>query len=278
MKAERDIKLIALDLDGTLLTDNGEIPQENTKMLREFSGRDVMIVLSSGRMTNCVSPVADIIGVDCPLIIYNGAMVRAKKNEDRKIIYHNPLPPGYGNKILDYCIENRFHLNYYLDDVLYAQKDESLEKYALIYSRQTGAEFRFLEDIRDIEGNSPTKLILITDVHNANRLRTRDFQYEYFSKTLDGKLNLIKTNPEYLEFLNREADKGIGLRELAEFYGIERESIIAFGDGENDIEMLEFAGTGVALSNAKEKVKQTADCVTEKDNNAAGVADFLSKL
>lgn len=95
---------------------------------------------------------------------------------------------------------------------------------------------------------------------------------------LDGKLKFFKTNPEYLEFLNRDADKGIGLRKISEFYGIKRESIIAFGDGENDIEMLEFAGMGVALSNAGDKVKAAADYIAEHDNNEAGVAMVLSKL
>lgn len=271
-----NIELIALDLDGTLLTDNGKIPEENIKILTKFARSNVIIALSSGRMADCVSPVANILGIDCPLIVYNGAMVRAKKNQGRKIIYHNPLPPGYGDEILDYCVENRFHLNYYLNDVLYAQKDKSLEKYALIYSKQTGAKFHFLKDIKKLKGNSPTKLILITDVHSDDRSRTRDFQYEYFWKTQAEKVNLFKTNPEYLEFLNKNADKGIGLKKLSEFYGIERDKIIAFGDGENDIEMLKFAGTGVALSNAKEKVKRSADYVAEYDNNEAGVAKFLS--
>jgi Cof subfamily protein (haloacid dehalogenase superfamily) len=275
MGMEENIRLIALDLDGTLLADNGEIPEENIKVLREFAWRGVIIVLSSGRMTDCVVPAADIIGIDCPLIVYNGAMVRARVSEGREIIYHNPLPSGHGDDILDYCIENRFHLNYYLNDVLYAQEDKSLEKYALIYSQQTGAKFRFLEDVRKLRGNSPTKLILITDVCSEDEFRTRDFQYEHFLKTLGGKVNLFKTNPEYLEFLNKSADKGVGLKNLAEFYGIKREEIIAFGDGENDIRMLEFAGTGVALANAKEEVKRAADYVAEKDNNAAGVAEFL---
>ncbi|HIE44204.1 MAG TPA: HAD-IIB family hydrolase [Candidatus Omnitrophica bacterium] len=77
--------------------------------------------------------------------------------------------------------------------------------------------------------------------------------------------------------LKKGVDKGIGLKKLAEFYEIERESIIAFGDGENDIEMLKAAGIGVALSNAKEKVKRVADQVLPWDNNGAGVAKFLLK-
>ena len=278
MAAEGKNKIIALDLDGTLLSDGGDIPEENIEILREFDRKSAIIVLSSGRMTDCVSPVADAVGIDCPLIVYNGAMVRLKKSEDRRIIYHNPLPARCGDRILDYCVENKFHLNYYMDDRLYSNDDDALKKYALIYSRQTGAKFQFVKGIEKLRGNSPTKLILITDVRNEDRYRTRDFQYEYFLKALGGEVNLFKTNPEYLEFLNRGVDKGVGLEKLAGFYGIGRDDIIAFGDGENDISMLEVAGTGVALSNAKEEVKRVARYVTENDNNAAGVAEFLSKL
>lgn len=271
------IEMIALDIDGTLLDDKGEMPKENIKVLNAFSEKNVIIVLSSGRMTDCVSPFADKLGIDCPFIIYNGAMVRSKKSEKRKIIFHNPLPCKYGDLIMDYCIENKFHINYYVNDVLYARKDKSLKKYAIIYSNQTGAKYHFVEDLGKMKGNSPTKLILITDSYSKNEFRTRDFQYNYFSKRFKGSMNLFKTNPEYLEFLNKDVDKGVGLKELAKFYGIERKNIIAFGDGENDIEMLEFAGTGVALSNAKEKVKKAADIISCWDNNNAGVAKFLSE-
>jgi len=272
------LKLISLDLDGTLLDDTGRIPEENLRILKGFAQKDVIIVLSSGRMPDCVSPFADIMGIDCPLITYNGAMVKGKKSESRKTIYHNPLPSRYGDIILNYCLQNTFLLNYYLDDTLYALDDASLRKYALIYSGQTGAKYNFVEDFRKFKGYSPTKLILITDVFNEDKFRMRDYQYEYFFKKLKGEVNLFKTNPEYLEFLNKCVDKGVGLKKLAEFYGIKCENIVAFGDGENDIEMLKRAGVGVALSNAKEKVKESADVVLEWDNNQAGVAKFLKEF
>ena len=269
------IKLISLDLDGTLLNDRGKIPEENLRILREFVQKDVIIVLSSGRMTDCISPFADILGIDCPLITYNGAMVKKEKSESRKIIYHNPLSFQYGDMLLNYCFQNKFHLNYYLNDTLYALDSLSLKKYSLIYSKQTGAKYNFVKDLKKFKGNSPTKLILITDVFNKDKFRMRDYQYEYFSKKLKNKVNLFKTNPEYLEFLNIGVDKGTALKKLAEFYDIKCENIIAFGDGENDIAMIKFAGIGVALSNAKEKVKKSADVVLKWDNNQAGVAKFL---
>ena len=272
------IKLVTLDLDGTLLDDRGEIPWINISALRKISGKGVLIALSSGRMTDCVAPVGEILGIDCALVVYNGAMVRARKEEKSEIIFHCPLPSYIGDMVLEYSLENKFHLNYYLHDKLYAQEDKNLKRYAQIYSRQTGAVFHFLKDLRTLKGNSPTKLILITDPENPDITRTRDYQYDYWKGRLAGEVNLFKTNPEYLEFLHPRVDKGVGLEKLVEFYGIKREETLAFGDGENDIPMLEFAGQGIALANAGEKVKRVADIVLEWDNNQGGVGKFLEKF
>ena len=159
----KKIEMIALDLDGTLFDQDGKIPPENKKILKEASRRGIVIALSSGRMTDCVIPAADKLGIDCSLIAYNGAMVKGKKSEGRKLIFHKPLQPGFADMVIDYALKNRFHLNYYLNDILYAQDDPGLRKYADIYASQTGAVFHFVKDLRKFKGRGATKLILITN-------------------------------------------------------------------------------------------------------------------
>lgn len=271
------IRMIALDLDGTLFDDSGKIPEENKIILQEANKKGIIIVLSSGRMTDCVAPTADELGIDCALIVYNGAMVRDVKSENRKIIFHKPLPAKYGDMLIDYTLKNHFHLNYYLDDKLYAQDDPSLRKYADIYANQTGADFHFVSDLRKFKGKEPTKLILITEISEPNnpKPRYRDEQYNYFYQLLGREVTLTKTNPEYLEFMNKDVDKGVGLIKLAEYYKINIEEIIAFGDGDNDAPMLSAAGIGVAMANAGEKSKKAAKIVAQWDNNQAGVAKVL---
>ena len=78
--------------------------------------------------------------------------------------------------------------------------------------------------------------------------------------------------------MNKDADKGVGLAKLAQYCNIGKKEIIAFGDGENDIEMLEYAGLSIVPSNAKDKAKDAADLVLERDNNQSAVAHFLEKL
>ena len=275
---EKKIKLLAIDLDGTLLNSRGEISKEDKIALKKFSEEGGIVVLSSGRMTDCVSIYSYILEIDTPLIVYNGAMVRLRKKESRKIVYHNPIPLKYSRFIIDYCLKNRFFLNFYYNDILYAQNDPLLKKYAEIYSNQTGAKYNFIDDLRIMKDKKPTKLILITDVKNENIERTRDYQYEYFKEIFDNLLNIVKTNPEYLEFMKKGVNKGKGLHYLAKYYGIKRNQIIAFGDGENDIEMLLFAGISVAPKNAKENVKKIVKVVSDYTNDQSFISKFLSSF
>jgi hydroxymethylpyrimidine pyrophosphatase-like HAD family hydrolase len=205
-------------------------------------------------------------------------MVKLMEAEKRAILYHNPLDSRHADIIIDYCESRRFFLNYYIDDVLYATCDSSLRKYADIYSQQTGAIYRFTDGLGRFKGGSPTKMILITDSENSDISRTRDFLYGYFSDMMGAMVNIARTNPEYLEFFNIETDKGVALAKVAKHYGVKREEIIAFGDGENDIPMLEYAGFSAAPSNARPAVKKSAGTVSVWSNNQSAVGKFLEGI
>lgn len=185
------------------------------------------------------------------------------------------MPLKYSKFIIDYCVQNNFLLNFYYDDTLYAQRSPFLKKYSDIYSTQTGAKYKFIQDLKTMKDKRPTKLILITDIKHKDVKRTRDYQYKYFKNLFDEKLNIVKTNPEYLEFMNKNVNKGKGLEELAKYYKIKKDEIIAFGDGENDIEMLLYAEISVVPKNAKEKVKRIAKIVSEYTNDQSYISRFL---
>lgn len=272
------VKLIALDLDGTLLDETGRIPPANARALRAWAERGVIIALSSGRMTDCIAPTAAALGIDCPIVAYNGAMVRDRISACRRMIFHGPIEPEYGDYLIDYCAERRFLLNYYLDDVLYAEGNPSLRRFADLYAAQTGAQYHFLENLQCLKGHAPTKLILLADPVHPDPLRTRNGQYGYLRTILGDAVSMVRTNPEYLEFLRLGVNKGVGLEYLAGAYGIPREEVVAFGDGENDREMLTYAGLGVAPANATESVREAADIVLPWTNSEAAVARFLDVL
>lgn len=267
-----NIKLIAMDIDGTLLDDNGRIPEENSIAIKRAYERGVHVVLSSGRMTARVLPFAEKLGIDSPVISYNGAMARLAKKDGFGVIYHNPLPADIADELIEYSEKQNRHLNYYLDDVLYAKDSPDSNIYAEMYSNQTGSVFHFVPTLRKFNGKYPTKLIIIVTPDLREKL------HDEFSETMSGRCALMKTNPEYLEFLNLTANKGSALEKLADTLGLPIEQTLAIGDGENDIPLLKSAGVSVAVKNAKEKLKEVADYFTERTNNESAVAEVINRF
>jgi hypothetical protein len=280
MPVKRPVRIVALDLDGTLLNSEGAISPEDVAALRMLHERGVVICLASGRMTAAIRPTFEVIGVDGPVIAYNGAMVRDSLARGEALILEIPLPARYGDYLIDYAEREHYHLNYYHQDLLYARDDPSLRRFADIYANQTGSIFDFVPSLQRFKGCEPTKIILITDptVPGQPNPRHRDELYDVFEAKWDGEVSLFKTNPEYLEFLNRDVDKGVGLEALARYYNAPRGQVMAFGDGENDAPMLAWAGVGVAVSNAKPKVKSVADVVLPYSNDESPIARAVEEL
>jgi hypothetical protein len=131
--------------------------------------------------------------------------------------------------------------------------------------------------VRNLErfcGCEPTKIILITDpsVVGENEPRRRDEQYEFWVNRWAGLVAIMKTNPEYLEFLNLDANKGDAMAAICGAYGIRQEETAAFGDGDNDAAMLRWAGVGVAVANASDSCRAAADVVLPQTNDESPVA------
>jgi hydroxymethylpyrimidine pyrophosphatase-like HAD family hydrolase len=156
----RPFKLIALDLDGTLLNDRGDVSQADAEALRAFSEAGGVVVLASGRMTDNIRPFYDSIGLDGPTISYNGALARESAAEGATVILETPLPAPYADELIRYAEREHFHLNYYLDEELYGREAPTLRRFADLYSAQTGAIFHFVPDLRRFQGCEPTKLII----------------------------------------------------------------------------------------------------------------------
>jgi hypothetical protein len=278
--ARRRYRLVALDLDRTLLDHAGQVSPDDTAALRRMCEMDALVVLASGRMTAAIRPWYHRLGIDGPVIAYNGAMVRDSEGCGEPVLFEKALPPRYGDCLIDYADANQFHLNYYLNDVLYARDDPGLRRFADLYANQTGSVFHFVVSLQQFKGCAPTKIILITDptIPGLPDPRCRDELYDEFRARWDQEISLFKTNPEYLEFLNREADKGVGLAALAAAYDIAREEVIAFGDGDNDTPMLAWAGLGVAVANAVPAAQAAADYVSPYTNDESAVARTLAAV
>jgi len=266
----RPIRLIALDLDGTLFGEDKTISPRNRNVLRRASDMGVTIALASGRMTDCISPAADALGIDCPIIAYNGGMARGFAADGRPILFHRPLEARYGDELIDFC-RGRYLLNIYHDDRLYAEETPELRRFSEIYSTRTGAVYEYVPGLGPFAGRDPTKAIIIADHPERERL------YEEWSLRWGDETTIVKTDPEYLEFMERGTDKGRALVGLCEALGVPPEAAMACGDGDNDAEMLAAAGLGVAMANSTPRTLAAADEVSSLTNAQDAVADAVER-
>jgi Cof subfamily protein (haloacid dehalogenase superfamily) len=240
--------LAAIDLDDTLLGPDHKISARNALAVRALASRGVTCVIASGRMHEATIRFADELGLDSPIISYNGSLVKHPRTAE--VWRHIRVPAGPAALVVEYCADYGHHLNYYLDDHLYVA---ARTEWADFYLRQTGSPMEVIGDLRELAGSEPTKMILIDSPDVTDRL------LGHFQRQFGESLYITKTNSEYLEFMNPAASKGAALELVANRLGIAREATIAFGDGNNDLPMIEWAGLGVAMGTAKPHVRAAAD-------------------
>jgi len=272
MPPRREIRLIAMDLDGTLLDDGKRIPPENLVAIRRCAARGVKIVLASGRMTPSVEPVAAELGVETFIISYNGAVVCAPATEGRRRLLHSPLPSDIAGELIEFGLRRRYMFNFYHDDRVYGPAAPDLRPFAELYSARTGARYELLDDFSILKGIAPSKFLYVTSPEEREKLR--DEMLEPFGK----RCSIVRTDPEYLEFLAPGVDKGSALSALLTMLRLRKENAMAIGDGENDIPLLEAAGLPVAMANASPECLSRAEWVTGRDNSNGGVAEAIERF
>jgi Cof subfamily protein (haloacid dehalogenase superfamily) len=232
-------RLAAFDLDGTLLAPDHTITERTRRALLLLAGLGVQCVLASGRTHESTARYASALGLEAPIISYNGAMVRLPHSSAP--LRHTPLPPGVAEPVIRFCEDQGLHLNLYLDDVMYVR---TLGHWARYYQRQTGSVPVPSGELTRFAGCSPTKLLIIDEPDSILELEGR------FRRELGEAAYVTRTNPEYLEFMHPSVSKAGALLDLAQRAGHGSAECLAFGDGDNDAPMLAAAGLGVAMPRA----------------------------
>jgi Cof subfamily protein (haloacid dehalogenase superfamily) len=269
-KRSKRIRLIALDVDGTLLDDGKGLPEENREALHRASRHGVRVAIATGRMLPSIEPIEAMLGLDCALIAYNGAKVVSTRAEGRTLLIEHPLDAGIAERLIRFSREGGYLLNFYRDEVLYCDDSPERRRFMEIYANRTGARYHPI-GLDGFIGLAPTKLILLADPDETDRLLAR------FRAEFAGKANVTKSDPEYLEFMAPDADKGKAIAVLASHYGIEREEVLAMGDADNDEGLLREAGLGVAVANAREGARRAARRITRRTNNEGAVAEAVER-
>jgi Cof subfamily protein (haloacid dehalogenase superfamily) len=259
-------KLYAFDLDGTLLSSDKQLSSENERALYEMAESGGVIVFATGRLGSSalryVPPHLD----DVALLIMNGAEVYTGRRLGVKRVHYAPLLINAADYLITYSRGREFACNYYIDDGLYAVRNDSNGHWIDVYIDQTGSSYQFVPSLDRFAGRRPSKVIFV------GAAAVIDEQEQYFRKLWGDSVYICRTWGHYLEFLDPRANKASGLDALAQTCHIGWHEIVAFGDANNDIPMLRKAGLGIAMANAPDEVKSAAARVSPWTNDENGVA------
>lgn len=261
-----EYKLIAVDLDDSLLGSDLQISDRNKEALIKAMEKGVLVTIATGRMFISALKYAQQLELDVPIITYQGGLIKNAFSQD--VLYNKTLPLDVCQKIIHVCKEKSLHLQVYIEDEYYFEEDN---KYSNMYYQQIGVKGIPVGPLDKFLVDEPNKLLIIDNPDRIVEMKGE------FSKLFDSELEITTSKPEYLEFTHKDATKGNALEYLANLKGIERERVIAIGDSYNDISMLQYAGLAVAMGNAPEDVKRHADYVTGT-NDEDGVAQAIHRF
>ena len=259
-------RLAAFDLDGTLLNSEHKLSEKNREALRGLAANDILVVLVSGRMHRSIQPISDQIGLENPIISYNGGMVQHATTGE--VYHHTPVPADYAMAVVNDCVEQKLHLNFCLNDELYVAERNA---WSDLYETRTGVPATPVGDLRELAGETPTKMLLI---HTPEKLQPL---LESFQTNYAERLYVTQTQAEYIEFMNPAVTKGRALTALANQFNIPMDTVVAFGDSYNDESLLKTAGFGIAMANAVPPIRACADHITTT-NDDNGVAKAIWEL
>jgi Cof subfamily protein (haloacid dehalogenase superfamily) len=227
------------------------------------------VLLVTGRMFQSVRPYAILAGIEDPVVCYQGAVV-AEPNSGRWL-RHEPIPLELAREAIEAVQAEGYPLNCYVDDELYvAEHTAASEAYASFQH----LEVHTVGDLLAWLQEPPTKLVAVGDPVELDGLKARLLAH------FDGRMYIAKSLPYFLELASPEVTKATGLAFVAEHLGFTAADTVAFGDGENDIEMLQWAGYGVAVDNAHESVLAVADFVCppcDEEGVAQVIEAYLSR-
>lgn len=268
-------KMIAVDMDGTLLKDNKEVSEVNKEAIRKAREAGVKVVVCTGRIFTSAKAYAKIVGSLAPIIASNGAYIREKDKDE--VIYEKPLPVEKLLKVISIIKEQGFYPHIYTTNTIYTEKLVFSSKNYATWNENLAEKDRVIieivEDINEVVSDGRHLFIKAVamgdDLEKLNVLRNRIKE--------EVEVSIMSSVPNNLEITEFGTSKGEGVRILADFYGIKKEEVICIGDNENDISMIEYAGLGVAMENSPEAIKAIADYVTDTNEND-GVAKVIEKF
>lgn len=261
-----EYKLIAMDLDDTLLTSELQISEKTKRTLLQCQEDGIRVILASGRPIYAIERYAKELELEKYggyIVGFNGAAVKDCKS--KSLIMQRNLSMDYIQTLFDLSIENKVHIHTYVgDDIITPQNNP----YTEIEGNLTGMTIREVDDFVKAVDQEVVKVLML---ENPVYLRN---VYDKLSHDLGDKLSLTISKPYFLEIMAKGIEKSAALTHICSKLDIKKENMIAFGDSYNDLSMLTGSGLGIAMANAQEDVKKQSDYVTDS-NDEDGIAKAL---
>ena len=288
-------KLVAIDLDGTMLNSYGEVTENTKRVIKETMKKGTEVMIASGRTMDSIKNIAQEIGCNKYMIAGNGAIVYDIENKE--IIYERYIPKSKALDIIKICDDNSITYSVYTNKTIVA---ESLRYNILYYYRENlkkeeskKTSITIVESIYDYiknvqDDNEKVMKIMICDenkfVFNSIIRKMQDIEDLEVLDVSHMSRKVIKNGTEdvsidyfYTEVSMENVDKWFALEFLMDKLNINKEELVTIGDNVNDREMIKNAGCGIAMGGSTPRVIEVADYVTD-DNNHEGVANALEKI
>ncbi len=259
------IRAVALDMDGTLLNDQKEITPATKRCIERLQKKGIYPILVTGRSFEALKPFKEALGLRTPVISYNGAQI--VDGITGKLLQDSPLSDTSSRFILELARRENIHVQAYRNGTLYFERhrpeSEHYESHVNLKGEVVG--FDSLEPLKF------TKMMYVGKHSVLEKMK------DTVLAAVGSTTSVMFSNDEFLEFMSKDVSKGRALLAVLSLLGISPKEAIAFGDGDNDIPLLQTAGIGVAMENASLSVKKAAD-FTAPSNNNDGIARFLHPL
>lgn len=259
-------KMIVLDMDDTLLTDDHIISEATKTALMLAQEKGIKVVLASGRPTYAMLDAAKELRLaeyGSFILSFNGAKItNCQTNEE---LFSSTLSPETVHQLFDLSQRENIWIHTYMNNEIITQENNPFTE---IEGKLTGLPIKTVADFKQTVSTPVVKVLMVKEENYLKEVEAR------LQKELANDLSVMRSKPYFLEFTELGVTKGTSLAILIEKLGISREEVIAIGDSYNDVAMIEFAGLGVAMGNAPDDVKQLADYVTDTNNND-GIAKVI---
>lgn len=272
------IRLVVLDIDGTINGDSNQVNEPVKQAVKAAQAKGVKVAIATGRMYRSALRFHRTIKSDAPLISYQGALIKDPQTEE--LVGHWPVDLEYALSLIDdfapYADTGKLSVHLYIKDELYVRQ---ITPQTQAYAQRSGVKAIPVGNLRQFlldqaPEHPPTKVLALSDDPELITTLLTTLKERY----TPGQLYLTKSVATFFEATNPIANKGTAVKHLAEnILGFDRSEVMTVGDNFNDLEMIEYAGVGVAMGNAPDGLKEIADWVAP-DVDADGAADAIARF